>query len=234
MVTMAIIDDEISVFQIIKKIIDLEKLPIEITAYYSDGKQAMEALKLYSFDIIISDIRMPYYNGLEIIKAFPDNNYILVTAYDEFTYAQEALRLGAKDLLLKPIDRKKLLNTLDRLLIPYKRENPKIDSIVNMIHQRFDQSNISVEQLAEDNFMKSSNLCRLFKKHMNDTIMSYITKLRMNKAKELLVETDKSISEISNAVGFVSDTAFYRTFKSQTNMTPNEFRQKSWEIKNTI
>ncbi len=106
MFTVILIDDEEIIRKGLRKMIPWEKLGCEIVAEAEDGVQGFERIKEHVPDIIISDIRMPKQNGLEMIAAMKDINQdaqiIILTGFREFEYAQEAVRLGVLQLLLKP------------------------------------------------------------------------------------------------------------------------------------
>lgn len=106
MFTVILIDDEQIIRKGLRKMIPWEELGCEIVAEAEDGVQGFELIKEHVPDIIISDIRMPKKNGLEMIAAMKDINQdaqiIILTGFREFEYAHEALRLGVLQFLLKP------------------------------------------------------------------------------------------------------------------------------------
>lgn len=221
----AIIDDEYSVYGLLSKIIEIEQLPILITHYAKDGQEAMSLLENESFDLIFIDIVMPYNTGLEIMAAYPQNNYIVVTAYDDFTNAQQALRIGARDILLKPIRRDALKTSIKRVMRLETSGHDLVDCIMEDIRKHY-SDNTEVQALAEKYFIQASNLCRLFKQYTDMTIISYRNNLRLEAAKDLLVKSTMSINEISHRVGYHNPSYFYRLFKQQYHMTPKRYREK--------
>ena len=106
MFTVILIDDEQIIRTGLRKMIPWGELGCEIVAEAEDGIQGFELIKEHVPDIIISDIRMPRQNGLEMIAAMKDINQdaqiIILTGFREFEYAQEAIRLGVLEFLLKP------------------------------------------------------------------------------------------------------------------------------------
>ncbi|PKY93517.1 helix-turn-helix domain-containing protein [Facklamia hominis] len=226
MINAIVIDDERSVFEIIDKIIKIENLPIKITNYISDGKSAIEYLKNNKVELIFIDIRMPFASGLDVMRNYPDNTYVVVTAYDKFSYAQEALRLGAKDILLKPIDRRKLTEMIQRLFSPEDSGNSIVNEIIYLMNHKYNERDFSVSKLAEHFFMQPSNLSRLFKKHTGKTIMNYLSMIRINEGKKLLIDTNDSVKEISYRVGYNSPEVFLKHFNKQTNNTPTKYRRE--------
>ena len=116
--------------------------------------EAMEAIQEMNPDVVISDIRMPGFNGIELIERIRlqglETKVILISGYAEFEYAQKALRLGAFDYLLKQVDRNKLTETLLRLktkLADKHKANNELDLLLEDLF----------ELLEPDNNIKISN-----------------------------------------------------------------------------
>ncbi|MDU1848430.1 MAG: response regulator [Niallia nealsonii] len=114
-----IADDEPIIRDGIRNSIDWPSLQMNVVAEAEDGEEAIELSLMYSVDILLVDINMPIVNGLNVIKhvkeKLPDCRIIIITGYDEFKYAQEAIRLNVSDYLLKPIDPNHLLELLNKL-----------------------------------------------------------------------------------------------------------------------
>lgn len=225
MLRCAIIDDEKSVHKIINNIIEKDGLPLVISNSAYDGIEGKSLIQKNNFDIIFIDIQMPYLDGFDLISKYPNNNYIVVTAFDYFDYAQRALRLGVKDILLKPIDREQLAEAVNRAIGFKLTKNKVIDEVLLYIHSNFSKE-ITVSDLAEQNYMNSSNFSRLFKNCVGVSIIDYLRKIRINKAKDLLESSYKSISEIALEVGYKSENLFYKDFKRIENITPSKYREK--------
>ena len=96
-------DDEISVTNFLKNSIPWESLGIENIHTASDGREALAVLEKNQVDLLITDIRMPRMDGLELLakvrQTNPDTHCILLTAYGEFEYAKAAFRLGVDNYL---------------------------------------------------------------------------------------------------------------------------------------
>ena len=225
MLRCAIIDDEKSVHKIINNIIEKDGLPLVISNSAYDGIEGKSLIQKNNFDIIFIDIQTPYLDGFDLISKYPNNNYIVVTAFDYFDYAQRALRLGVKDILLKPIDREQLAEAVNRAIGFKLTKNKVIDEVLLYIHSNFSKE-ITVSDLADQNYMNSSNFSRLFKNSVGISIIDYLRKIRINKAKDLLDSSYKSISEIALEVGYKSENLFYKDFKRIENITPSKYREK--------
>ncbi|MDR0138922.1 response regulator [Metabacillus idriensis] len=104
----------------LKKMIETDFKKISIVGLAENGRMAIELASEHKPDIILMDIKMPGINGLEAIKEIqkivPNAKILIVSSYDTFDYAQQALRLGVKDYLLKPSKREVILSTIQKVI----------------------------------------------------------------------------------------------------------------------
>lgn len=129
MYRMMIIDDEPYVRRGLKKLTEWEKYGIEIIGEAANGKQAYDVIKKEKPDLILTDIYMPKMDGLELAKKVTDISpyakVILLSGYEDFQYAQTAIRNDAFDYILKPIEKDKLLNVIEKAKKQIKKEIDK-------------------------------------------------------------------------------------------------------------
>ncbi|WP_194191784.1 response regulator transcription factor [Clostridium chrysemydis] len=115
-----LVDDEKLITEGLKNLIDWEKLNLEVVATANNGEEALRKLKEEKAHIVITDINMPVMTGLDLIKEVKgkDNktNFIILSGYDEFSYAKKAIEYGVDSYILKPIDEEELEKTLIKLL----------------------------------------------------------------------------------------------------------------------
>ena len=131
MYTVLLVDDEEEVLEVIKKKLDWEALGFTVAGSAGNGVEALEFVEAHQPDVILSDIRMPYMDGLEFAKnvheLYPDINIIIFSGFDDFEFAKSAISLGVKDYLLKPIDTAELFEifkkTKERLDEERERQN---------------------------------------------------------------------------------------------------------------
>ncbi len=123
MIKVVIADDEEKVCQLIYHLVDWKSLDMEVVSIAHNGIEALEQVVVYKPDLIITDIRMPGYDGLEVIKraksAKSDIEIIIISGYRHFEYAQNAIKYGVGDYLLKPIKKTELLDTLNHVKEKY-------------------------------------------------------------------------------------------------------------------
>lgn len=126
--TLCIIDDMKQVTESMARQIPWAELDIEVIGTASNGEEGLELIRKHKPDLILTDIRMPRLNGLEMtreaLKLLPRSKVIIMSAFSDFEHAQEAIRLGAFDYLTKPITPKELVGimTKARLALEEQKE----------------------------------------------------------------------------------------------------------------
>lgn len=212
MIRAVICDDEKAALNIIRHFLDAEKLPIEIIGTAENGRDAWNLIQKEKPDLVFMDIHMPYMNGFEIIQKMKERKVIIITAYDSFEYAQKALRLGACDIISKPIEFGQLKQAIIRAVGWKFTGNEIVDTILAYIYEHYSEK-IELETLAGITFCSESHLARVFKKYMGMTIVSYIHKVRIEKSIQLLEKGEVSVKEAAEAAGYQNLNNFYKYFK---------------------
>jgi two-component system response regulator YesN len=115
-----LVDDEIYARQGLLGLIPWHEYGYEIIGQAKDGEEALRMIELQHPDVVITDIRMPVLDGLGLIQAVKQRGgghpkFIIISGYNDFKYAQQAVRFGVQDFILKPIDEDELTGTLTRL-----------------------------------------------------------------------------------------------------------------------
>lgn len=126
MINVLIVEDEPAILMGIMQLVKGLKLPIELLGGCGNGIEAMEMIGQKKPDVVITDIRMPGMNGLELIeksqKRYPGIQYIVLSGYSEFEYAKKAIQYGVEDYILKPPVRGELYDVLKKLCDRIGRE----------------------------------------------------------------------------------------------------------------
>lgn len=218
-----------------------------------NGRAAVEVACLWGADLILMDIEMPGMNGLDaarlILERNPDCRIIFVTAYGLFSYAQEALRLGARDYLLKPVEEDLVVKAVQRVLDqmdsrsqleeladqtdqaepPEKMPNDKTSRMMQQVRRYLEQNymyDVSQESVSEILHFSPSYFSKLFKAHFGVTFVEYLTDLRIHAAQQLLRDPLKSAAEVAGMVGYEDANYFAKAFKKKTGMTPTQYRRQ--------
>ncbi len=121
-----LIDDDVIVRRGLQRNIAWEEHGLQVVGEAGDGEEGMRLFKALNPSIVISDIKMPFMDGLEfsrqLLELNPRSKIVLITGYEEFDYAKQALQLKVFDLILKPVDNGKLLETLKRAVLDVEND----------------------------------------------------------------------------------------------------------------
>ncbi|MDR6718510.1 two-component system response regulator YesN [Paenibacillus sp. 2003] len=134
-----IADDEPIIREGIRDAIDWTTLGMEVVGEAEDGEEALERAADLGVDIVLVDMNMPFLNGIELIRALqqkcPGCRYLIISGHDEFAYAQEAVRLGVEDYILKPVQAEQLHAALERLHQRLTEEHQRTAYVQQAAHQ---------------------------------------------------------------------------------------------------
>jgi len=233
-----LVDDEPKVLRGLSGVVKKECPDIEIVGQFEDGYTALEHLCELSPDVVITDIKMPKMTGLELAaeanELCPGIKFIILSGYADFEYAREALRFNVVDYFLKPPDLAKFLSRLKELSEQFPEQNPPTEAepikrrLIRDICEYIDThyfEDISLRGISQMYFMNESYLSELFKKETCEGFKSYLTKIRLDHAKELLKHHDLKVYQISEMVGYGNAQYFFRVFKQACGVTPDEYRE---------
>lgn len=124
-----LVDDEEEVREAMKRRIDWESIGFTVVVTAENGEDALEKAEVYEPDVVMTDIQMPFMDGLTMLKKIksiiPDVKSVIFSGYDEFDYAKEAIRLEAEEYILKPIDADELREVFKRIKIRLDEELTK-------------------------------------------------------------------------------------------------------------
>ena len=232
---------------------DWESLGCEIVGEAENGQQAYELVQKLSPDLILTDIRMPLLNGLEFIrkiKSICSAEVLIISGYNDFDYAKQALQLGVADFITKPIDDDELYDSISRTVkkIQQKKQlyEPDINNSVDSQFIQFMQksffsqnhyitkaltyieghysSNISIKDVCKSLLISESYLTKIFKENTSYSFVDYLTNYRMKKACELLKDPSLRIYLVASSVGYKDQRYFSALFKKTVGITPKQFR----------
>jgi signal transduction histidine kinase/ligand-binding sensor domain-containing protein/DNA-binding response OmpR family regulator len=204
-------------------------------------------------DLIISDVMMPDMDGFELCEAIKTQEItshipvILLTARQSTESKVKGYEIGADAYLTKPFSSPMLLARVQNLLTSreklrqhfsgQKLTDPSIlgmnaidrgfvDKAIAIVHENIDNSQFDIDTLAEKLLMSRSQLYRKIKALSNQSVNEFINTIRMNRAAELLLAGQHSISEVAYETGFTQPNNFTRSFTKHTGVSPSEFIKK--------
>ncbi len=236
-----IVDDEEMICDSLCLKISRLKHPVTYTTVTcNSGAKALRLLKNHVFDVIITDMRMPFMSGTTFVKSARADGYkgtvFVLSGYDDYSYVREAFLGGADDYLLKPISVNDLDSHFKKIVLPKSMQQSKtgtaeksdrrkdiIAYAEDYIHCNYTNSALSMEEVAQYVSLSYSHFSSLFRKKTGTTFPSYLRKLRIEKAIELLNDPGLRIADISYQVGFKYPQQFSNDFKKVTGVYPSEY-----------
>ena len=191
-------DDETWVVIGLKKQIEKSGLPFQVIGEANNGVAAMEEILEKKPDILITDIRMPGLNGLQLLEKLREKGIavkvIFISGYAEFEYAQSALN------------------------------SSMMNQIIREIQERYTE-NITLSGLAEAHGISTGYLSSQLKAELGLSFSEYITSKRIQKAKELLADESLSVESIAEQTGYNDYFYFIKVFKKNTGISPSKYRK---------
>ena len=227
-----------------------------IAGVAKDGEAGLEMIREQKPDIVLTDSRMPKMSGLEMIeKAQMEEKFysIILTSYSEFNLAKQALKVGASDYLLKPVDEEELEAAIEKIKgkiesgrrmeklqeLSDKRALPgdgewkiftsaknSMDPYVKGTYEIIKlhyTEKLSINSVAEELGISASFLSRRLKNSLNATFVDILNQYRIKKSLHLLNKGTMRVYEISDQLGFSEYKYFCSVFKKYTGISPTDF-----------
>lgn len=208
-----------------------------------NGRLALEMADRLRPDAVITDIRMPEMDGLTLLKSLRQRpnppEVILLSAYDNFRYAQKGIESGAFSYVLKVEIFDEIEETMKRLnrhlsakpsrLQPdeaaaLQSSSDAIQNVLAYLPEHLDESP-TLTELAKKFGFSANYMSQRFRQETGITFGAYIKMLRLKRAKELLSGSALTLEKIAQDTGFQSIQYFHRFFHSEVGMTPMQFRK---------
>ncbi|QGQ94808.1 response regulator [Paenibacillus psychroresistens] len=247
-----LVDDEEMIRLGMEKILSKSELNLQIVGSFSNGLMALmglDKLNINDLDVVITDIKMPGMDGLKFIEklseAAPQVEIIILSGFNDFEYARQAMRFGVKDYFLKPVDKFELFEVLKRIS-DQKQENIQelkgmervqepqeqhehyvIEPLKQIIEKEYNKM-LDLESLSERLGFSTSYLSKHFKQETGSTITDYLIQIRIQKAKQFIDDhPNLKIYEIAHLVGYPDPVYFNKLFKKIVLLTPKEYKDRS-------
>lgn len=219
-------------------------LGYQIVARVENGRKALEYISRNPVDVVLTDISMPVMTGLELAEILsrehPEIKVVFLSGYTEFKYAQQALRYGVQDYILKPVKTDVLRKTFTELKrkMDQERDIPEMvpgyyGNIVKKVAE-YIRTNLKTANLEEAALLvnlSAGYLSALYKRETGKSFSESLLETRMKKAAELLICPEYKIYDISEFLGYENSKNFSRAFKSYYGISPRDFRMNSGEEK---
>ena len=233
-----LVDDEIMIREGFKRLFEWEAHDCQVVGEAADGMEALAQIDSLRPDIVIMDINIPIMNGLKVIQLarmkHPEIAFVIVSGYDDFSYCREALRLQITDYILKPVNYEEFGTCIDNLKISLferrvseeteKQEERTITGITRYLQEHVKEE-MSLSVLSEVFHLNPQYISQLFKSEIGVGFLAYLTNIRMEKAKKLLLSTSLSVAEVAEQAGYADYRVFTKVFKKTEGITPSQYRR---------
>jgi two-component system response regulator YesN len=248
MYKLIIVEDEFIMRKGLKETIPWTEMGIEVIGIAENGRSAWEMIQKEQPHIVLTDIRLPLMDGIELLKKIknelPQTEVILLSAYEEFDYAKAGLEYGAAAYVLKLSIKKELTEAVslvkDRLKeleknryinaahdrsisenLPDGGEYEHMKEVMEYINLNFNRT--SLKEVAHHFSFNPSHFSVMFKKHTGLTFSDYITRYRMDIAERMLKKGAK-VQDTALKTGYSDVKHFRKVFIKNFGKTPNEMK----------
>ncbi len=240
-----IVIGEKTVLDSIAELFPWKQVGFEVTGKYSEASKALPVLKEHPADVLLSDTRMPEMSGFEMVRqvrTFSEMRVVMIGSNTGYSVLREALQLRISDFLLKPLNYNDVLqcfenirHELDGQLVfrepetgsYYKRIVGKVDDYLRVNYQH-----ATLNKAADLVGISTGYLSRIYKEHKGMRFAEMLTRVRMEKAGQLLLDPGYRNYEIAGMVGYTNPNNFTRAFKAFYRMTPKEYRTGTCKNRN--
>ena len=237
-----IAEDEPRAMRGLKNLITSISPDYQVVAEAADGRQALEMLKQQKPEVVFTDLKMPYMDGMALIRTAhaleSPAEFVLVTAYEEFEVAREAIGLGVFDYLVKPITIEDAMRVLERLSTKlggtqehmaerslrdqYPEAHPLVRKTLHIIEESY-ASKLNQKELAQMLGISQEYLCYLFNKDVGEPFVKFVKKYLIETAKRLLASGRATKDEVAYQVGFSEAKYFGRVFREVAGVSVAEY-----------
>lgn len=238
-------DDEAYMREALENLISWENMGCTLLAVCRNGKELAEKIEDMRPDIVVTDIRMPLMDGLEVCRyvyeTCPEVPVIILSAYSDFAYAKKAIHYNVCEYVLKISVLEELPGALEKAVGRLEKQQEEASftvkeeaekdtdglyyQMVRYIEENY-QNKITLDDIADKLHANRSYLSRLYKSRRGINLFDDILKKRIERAKEYIDSTDWKIYEVSEAVGFDDTGYFSRVFKKYSGMSPKEYKNR--------
>ncbi|MCL2320582.1 MAG: AraC family transcriptional regulator [Oscillospiraceae bacterium] len=213
----------------------------DVVSVVGDGQEAYDLIRKLLPDVVFCDIKMPVMDGLELISKIyaemPFIKTVIISGYSDFQYARTALQQHSSDYLLKPLNPDELQATLKKLErellavqneISIERQSQPIDIVESVkAHLRHNYAQtLNFSDISAHYGFSSAYLSKIFKEHTGTSPGKYLNEYRINIAKKLLMDSNLSVKDIAQKVGFEDQFHFSKNFKNTVGISPLQFREQ--------
>ena len=249
MYKVVLIDDEDIIVEGMRRMVKWADYGCGVIGTAYDAASGSALIRQLHPDIVFTDIKMPGPDGLTMLAGlrseFPDTQITVLTGYRDFSYAQQAIRLGVTRFLLKPSKMDELHEALAAMTAKLRQqtgtpepaapaqpepepEQPAsflVKQALAFLEQQYARK-LTLQEVADECYVSQWHLSKLLNKHTGKNFYDLLNTIRIQKAKELLADPSLKIGDIAELVGYSDNGHFARTFKKLAGVSANEYRNR--------
>ena len=235
MKTIVIVEDEFRIRQGLSVLINKVDIGCRVIGESENGYEGQKMIRDLEPDIVITDIQMPKMDGLTMIAKVKEMGaeckFVILSGHAEFEYARQGINLGVEEFLLKPATISDVKSLLEKLVKPVEQITNALDGkeyskVVSNMLQTMETNygmRLVLDTFAEKYRLTPEHISNLFAKETGSTFSNYLRKIRIEKAKELILTTDLKIYEVACRVGYPDPKYFSKVFKEYTGISAKQF-----------
>lgn len=242
MYRVVLIDDEQRIVEGLRKVVRWSDFGCEVVGTAGDAAEGARLIRETQPHILFTDIRMPGQDGLTMLAGlrseFPELQVAVLTGYRDFSYAQEAIRLGVVRFLLKPSKMDEIEEALQAMTGQLKKtasdeEEPEREHAGSFLvkqalayMERHSAEKLTLQEVADACYVSQWHLSKLLNRYREMSFYDILNRLRVEAAKQLLADPKLKIGDIGEKVGYADTAHFARVFRKLTGMSANEYRNR--------
>jgi len=237
MVKIIIVEDEYRIRTGLGNLIEKVGVNCKVIAEAENGYEGLKLIQNLEPDIVITDISMPKFDGLQMIEKAKELGlsckFVILSGYANFEYAQKGIRLGVKEYLLKPVTITNVRELLGKLVeseteVKERRDESEsgFSSVVSDMICKIETNygkHLGLDYFVDKYRLTPEYISILFAKETGVTFSNYLKRVRIEKAKELLMNTNIKIYEVACRVGYPDQKYFSKVFKEYTGVSAKQF-----------
>lgn len=239
MYNLLIVDDESRIRKGLAEHFPWKDLGFAVVGLCPNGKAAKAFVERNDVDVVVTDIRMPVMDGLQLAEflatSYPRIIIVFVSGYTDFEYAQKALHYAVKEYILKPLKYDQIISVFTSIRKTLDEERKTevaqskcyYDRIIELVKEyvRENYDSATLEGAATKAELSPNYLSRIFKRRTGTNFGDFLLETKMRKAAVLLGDVHLKIYHVSSELGYDNPKNFARAFKRTYGRTPREFRE---------
>lgn len=245
MYKVVLIDDEPLVLVSLERRFDWEGHGFAVSGTARGAADGLKLIDSVRPNLVLTDVCMPQMNGLEMLRElrerYPDMLFAVLSGYSEFEYARAAIQQGVLDFCVKPVEEEELYALLDKARAILDKQGSGAESeeaqalegrsdvlqkILLYIRENYRNPRLSTSLIAQALGFNANYVSQIFNKSEKETVTSYLTRFRLERACDLLKNSDYQVGQVAELVGYTDYFYFAKLFKRRMCLTPSEYRQQ--------